>query len=419
MFTRRAFLGSTAAAILAHPVQHASCSETRHKKIAIIASVWHYLSHAQHIGDRFLVGYPHNGEWHKPAIDVASLWVDQKPKNDQSEARAKEFGFKVYPTIGHALRLGGNKLAVDGVLIIAEHGEYPRNKKGQHLYPRYEFFQQVAAVFEKDGRSVPVYNDKHLSYSWEKAKKMVEASKRLGFPMLAGSSVPVTWRVPPLELPYDCDIEDALVVGPGASDNIDYHALEGLQGMVERRRGGETGVKSVQLLEGDSVWDAGDKGIWSKDLLEAALSRSNMLQGVSVEENRPQNLAKNGDLQKLVKKPAVYLIERNDGLRDAFLQLNGALGDFTFAAKLKRVPQIQSTQFYLSPVPNVTYSACLVAKIEEMIETGKAPYPVERTQIVSAILDKCLDSKIMGNKRLETPELDIRYRAPKDSHFCQ
>ena len=75
------------------------------------------------------------------------------------------------------------------MLIIGEHGDYPRNEKGQILYPRYEFFKQCVEVFEKDGRAVPVYNDKHLSYSFEKAKWMVDASKRLKFPMLAGSSL--------------------------------------------------------------------------------------------------------------------------------------------------------------------------------------------------------------------------------------
>ena len=155
----------------------------RRKKLAIVTTVWRYLSHAQHMGDRFLVGYPHEGKWHRPAMDVVALYVDQKPEGDQSAERAQSFGFKVYPTIAEALRCGGPKLAVDGVLIIGEHGNYPKNEKGQILYPRYEFFRQVADVFESDGRAVPVFNDKHLSYSFTKAKAMVDASKRLRFPV--------------------------------------------------------------------------------------------------------------------------------------------------------------------------------------------------------------------------------------------
>ena len=250
------------------------------KRIAVITTVYRYLSHAQHITDRFLVGYPHNGEWRRPAMKVASLYVDQKPPGDQSAERAQEFGFEIYPTIPEALRCGSDRLAVDAVLSIGEHGDYPQNEKGQILYPRYEFFKQCVEVFEKDGRAVPVYNDKHLSYSFEKAKWMIEASRRLKFPMLAGSSLPVTWRLPDLELPLDCEIESALMVGEGrGSDAMDFHALEAMQCMIERRKGGETGVKAVQMIEDDAVWKAGEEGRWSKELLTAALSRSDTPQG--------------------------------------------------------------------------------------------------------------------------------------------
>ena len=102
--------------------------------------------------------------------------------------------------------MGGNKLAVDAVLIIGEHGDYPTNDKGQKLYPRHEFFKQCVEVFEEDGVAVPVFNDKHLSYSFEKAKWMVDASKRLKFPMLAGSSLPVTWRLPDIEISGGADM---------------------------------------------------------------------------------------------------------------------------------------------------------------------------------------------------------------------
>ena len=212
-------------------------------------------------------------------------------------------------------------------------------------------------------------------------------------------------------------IEEALMVGVGGSDPMDYHALEAMQCMVERRRGGETGIRSVQLLEGDAVWKAGEEGRWSRGLLEATLSRSDSLRGVSDLDSRPQDLANNGELAKLVPNPAAYFIEHNDGLRTTLLMLNGALSDFCFAGKLAN-GNIVSTQFFLPPTPNGTYSACLVAQIERMLTTGRAPYPVERTQIASAMLDRCLDSKVQGHRRIETPELAIRYRAPRESSYC-
>lgn len=415
MLSRRMFLGSLAAASACHPASlFAAVPEP--KRIAIITTVWTYLSHAQHMGDRFLVGYPRHGRWHQPPIKVVSLYVDQRPQGDLSGQRAKAHGFTVYPTIAEALRLGGDQLAVDGVLIIGEHGDYHRNVKGQIQYPRYESFQQVVQVLEKAGRSVPVFNDKHLSYNGKKARKMVADSKRLKIPFLAGSSLPVTWRLPAVEVPYGVELEDALMVGVGGSDSHDYHALEAMQCMVERRKGSESGIKSVQVIDGDAVWKAGEAGRWSMRLLEAALSRSDTIQGDTKLDSRPQDLVRNGKLPELVKQPSAYFIERNDGLRTTLLMLNGAVEDFTFAAKIKG-GDIVSTQFFLPPTPNVTYSACLMAQVEELILTGKAPYPVERTEIVSALLDRCLDSRLEGHRRIETPELNITYLAPEESLF--
>src|SRR5438105_1105209 len=189
------------------------------------------------MGERFLVGYPLKGKWHQPELDVVAAYVDQHPQNDLSRKRAAEFGFKIYPTIAEALRCGGDKLAVDAVLVIGEHGNYPTNELGQHLYPRYQFFKQVAEVFKKDGRTTPVFNDKHLSWKWEWAKEMVDTSREMGFPLLAGSSLPHTWRMPAIDMPYGADVEEVLCVAIGGLDSYDFHALETIQCLGERRRG--------------------------------------------------------------------------------------------------------------------------------------------------------------------------------------
>ena len=389
------------------------------KRIAVITTIYRYLSHAQHFADRFLVGYPKEGRWHRPDMKVVSLYVDQKPEGDQSTDRAREFGFSVYSTIAEALRCGGDKLAVDAVLLIGEHGNYPHNEKSQVLYPRYEFFKECVKVFEADGRAVPIFNDKHLSYSFEKAKEMVDDGHRLNFGVLAGSSLPVTWRLPDVELPLECEIEEALMVGVGGSDPMDYHALEAMQCMIERRKGGETGVAAVQLIDGEEVWQAGKEGRWSMELLEAAFSRSDTPCGLTDEDGRTQDMIGNGEIYRLVENPAAYLIEYNDGLQATLLMLNGAVRDYCFAAKLKDEPVPVSTQFFLTPTPNVTYSACLIAKIEELFETGIAPYPAERTLLVSGSLESCLTSRLQGHVRLETPHLNVEYRAPAESQHAR
>jgi hypothetical protein len=413
MLTRREFLGTTALLPLA-----AAAQQRGPIRIAIVTTIYKYLSHGQHIGDRFLVGYPHSGAWHKPNAKVVSLYVDQKPEGDLSEERAKEFGFRVYPTIAETLCCGGKQLACDAVLIVGEHGAYPRNDKGQTLYPRYEFFEQCAKVFREGGRAVPVYNDKHLSFSFEKAQAMVRTSKQLRFPMLAGSSLPVTWRLPDIEMPFGASIEEAVMVGVGGSDAMDFHAFEALQCMVERRKGGESGVKAVQLLDGEKVWEAGKSGLWSQELLSSALSRSDTPLGLTVKDGRTQDLVGSGVLPSLVSRPAAYLIEYRDGLKAAMLMLDGAVQDFNFAASV-RGSGILSTQFFLSPNPNVTYSACLVSKIEEMFVKGQAPYPVERTLLTSGMLEACLTSRVQDHRRLETPQLSVSYDPPAESQYCR
>ena len=248
---------------------------------------------------------------------------------------------------------------------------------------------------------------------------MVDASRRLHFPMLAGSSIPVTWRLPSIELPPGCEIEEAVMIGEGGSDPMDFHALEGLQCMVERRRGGETGVKAVQLLEGEAVWKALDEGRFAKDLLTAALSRSDTPLGLTVTDGRTQDLVASGELQKLATKPAAYFIEYRDGLKATMLMLDGVVKDFNFAARLKGSPVIWSTQFLLTPDPNVTYSACLMHKAGQMFETGVAPYPVERTLLTSGMLESCLTSKLQDHAHLETPHLSVTYKPPRESQFAR
>src|SRR5438128_3676229 len=251
---------------------------TRPKLAAVVTTYFKY-SHAQHIVDRFLDGYGWNGVHHRPAMDLVSLYVDQvDPKTDLSHERAERHpAMKMYPTIAEALTLGGSKLAVDGVVLVGEHGKYPRNEKGQTKYPRYEFFQQIVKVFASSGRSVPVFNDKHLSWNWDWAREMYDTARKMRFPFMAGSSLPVTWRTPSVEMPLGRRISEALCVCYGGVDSYDFHGLETIQCMTERGRGGETGVEWKQAYRSDKVWEALREGVWSRPLMDSALFRSRPL----------------------------------------------------------------------------------------------------------------------------------------------
>jgi hypothetical protein len=420
MLSRRAFLEAAAVGVLVAPAAWSRPGDAR-KKLAIVTTEWRYRSHAWHMGERFLVGYPLAGTWHEPSLHVVSAYVDQTPAGDLSHARAAEFSFAIYPSIAAALRCGSDRLAVDAVLVIGEHGHYPRNELGQTLYPRYQFFQQIVEVFKKEGRAVPVFNDKHLSWKLEWAHDMVKTARTLGFPLMAGSSLPLTWRMPAIDLPRDAEVREALGIGYGGVDSYDFHALEMIQCMVERRRGGETGVTMVQALRGQAVWKAlaagsWEKGGWDPELFQACLCRSQTLAQPPTFSDRYPSPAQ---IRTWVKDPVAYRIEYADGLRATMLLMNGLVSDFTFAARLRGSTSPLSTLFYLPPNPNVGYSAALMAKAEEMFLTGKPPYPVERTLLTTGILSTAMRSLGTDQARLETPYLAIRYRPPQDSGFCR
>ncbi len=353
-------------------------------------------------------------------LEVVSAYVDQTPDNDLSRERSKTFGFPIYSTIAEALRCGGKELAVDAVLIIGEHGDYPNNEWNQKKYPRYEFFMQVIDVFKADGRVVPLFNDKHLSWKWEWAKEMVDTAREMKIPFLAGSSLPVTWRMPSIDMPYGAEVDEILCVAFGGLDSYDFHALEVLQCMAERRKGGETGVASMHAMRGEAVWKAMSTGNWlaggcDRELFNACLCRTQTLaQGPTTSHRFPTQ----EQIQEWVKDPVAYRFEYADGLKATMLLMNGLVADFTFAARLKTQTEPISTLFYLPPNPNVVYSAALMSKAEETFLTGKAPYPIERTLLTSGLVEAGMQSLGQG-KKLETPHLDVRYTSPKESLFWQ
>ena len=393
-------------------------------KIAAVITNYQKFSHGQHIVDRFLEGYGWNGEHHHPPMDLVSLYVDQRDKiqlgPDLTADRAKRFPtMKVYSTIAEALTSGTGQLAVDGVVVVGEHGIYKRNERGQTLYPRYEFMTQIFDVFKSSGKSVPVFNDKHLSWSWDHAKEIYDTSHKLGFPLMAGSSLAVTWRTPSVEFPTGATVREAMCVAYGGVDSYDFHALEALQCMVERRKGGETGVKWVQAYRGENFWNALKESVWPRKLMDAALCRSHTLK--PAREGFNDIFPTDEDMRRMVKDPVAYRYEHTDGLKSTMILLSGLIEDFNFAAQIDGRPAPFSTQMYLPMPPGRTtlanFFSPLVWGMEQMFLTGKATYPVERTLLTTGLTAAGVESLFLGQKRYETPHLAIRYQPTKTSTF--
>ena len=391
---RREFLASAAGTPLLH-------AQAGRKRIACLSSTYHVRSHSDNFITRFLEGYWIHEKYYEPPFEVASLWMDQLHRADIGQRLTRAYGVRITTSIADALTLGTGKLAVDGVILICEHGNYPHNEKQQQLYPRYEYFEQVVKVFKGSGRSCPVFVDKHLSYDWKKAKRMYDWSRELKFPFMAGSSVPVTFRRPDYDPAPGTDMEAALSVGGGwVADGGIFHILETLQAFAERRRGSETGVRGVQMLKGDAVWKAAEQGLWRRELLDAALARRQRARS----DRRPEDM-----------RAVLGLIEYRDGFRGAVLALDG-LSEYLIAVK-PRNRASEATLCYI-PIENSNNFSMLVHGITQMINTGKTPYAVERTLLVSGALAALMDSGYRDGVRVETPELRVAYKAPAKSWYA-
>lgn len=415
--SRRNFLAAASASMVVGAAAAAQesaqtvASKTRQRsddkplRVAAVNSVYRLRSHAYHICGRLIHGYTRNGFHHQPALQLVRMYNDQVPKDDLGEHDGKLYGVEISKTVADALG-GKNGLDVDAVLLIIEHGDYPSNDRQQILYPRFELFQQIVDVFQKSGRSVPVFVDKHLSYDHHKAAKMVQTAREMGFGLMAGSSLPVTWRVPEIEPPLETPFQEGLVTygfDRGVIDVYLFHALESLQCMMERRRGGEAGVKSVQCLQGDAVWKACDAGRWSRTLMEAALRHCDSNNVGPVREN--------------VLNPLAVLIEFNDGARGAVLNLIEQTSEFGFAGVVKDRPELVSTCLFLPAPPAANFFNPLTWNIERFFLTGQSPYPVERTLLTSTLCDLAMRSLHENSRVVSSPALDIRYQSVPDSGF--
>ena len=399
--TRRECLARTGAlaggALMPELLATASWAAGRKVRVAVVFTAFTYRSHAHVIVENFVKPYLFCGKLVEPPMEVVSMWGDQFPEGEIGRQAAKDFNIRLMPTIREALTLGGDKMAVDAVLSIGEHGSYPTNELGQIMYPRKRFFDEIVAVMRETGQVVPLFSDKHLSYRWDWAKEMFDTARSMNIPMLAGSSVPLAERRPMVNIPRGAVFEEALLVHGGGPDAYDFHALEALQSMLEMRKGAETGVSSVQCLQGDAVWKAAEARLWNPTLVEVAL--------------RPELGEKARDWRSMSPNPYLILVRYKDGLIAPLVTVPG--NRWAFAYRVRGETEPTGFEFHVGPWVNRNLFKALSHAIQHLFLTKKAPWPLERTLLTTGMTEAGMQSRHNGGAIQPTPHLEFSYR-PRD-----
>lgn len=398
--SRRHFLRTAAVgSMIPSMVENRSAGQpVRRPRVAVIYTVHFFRSHAFNFLENCLRPLLFNGRLVEPMVEVASLYADQiADDGDLTHDTAHRFRLQYCTRIENALTLGTDSLAVDGVLLIGEHGNYPDNILGQREYPRKRFFDEIVTVMRRSNRFVPIFNDKHLSYRWDWAKEMYDTAQRHRIPFMAGSSVPLAQRRPELEIPPDSMFEEAISIHGGGFESYDFHGLEVLQSMVEARRGGEAGIASVEFLEGDALFRAAEQGRWSRRLAEVALR-------LEFGDNIP-------DLRQPINGQSTHgiLISYRDGLKATVLRVGRSSTRWQFACKLADERQPRATSFYVGPWGNRNLFMALTHAVQQLIVRRESPYPVERTLLTTGALEAAVQSKAQ-RRRILTPHLSIAYQ---------
>lgn len=397
-FELRAICRSVALVLALAAQVIARANEPQTRRVAAIVTEYRHNSHADVLVSRLLLTDMLDGTGRDSPLKLASLYTDQKPDNDISRLLAASHRFPIKSSIEGALTLGTEQLAVDGILLVAEHGDYPFSSTGNHQFPKRRFWNEVLKVFRKTGRVVPVFCDKHLSDNWADAKFIFDSARQLKVPLMAGSSVPGTWRYPPADVTRGAKISEIVAFTYGTTDAYGFHGLEAVQALAEQRHGGETGVRSVQCLLGDAAWKAIDERMVDPDLFAAALKRD-------------PRYEKGGTIdRKAVRQPKLMIVNYKDGLRAFLIEVNDAMGNWTAAWRYQADRRIESTLFWTQEGRPAAHFTVMLHAIEKMMLTGEPVWPAERTLLTSGTLDALLQSQSRGGASIATPYLNVVYQ---------
>lgn len=370
-------------------------------KIAVIATIWFPFSHADVIVTRWIQPFPTDATagWPRSDSTIASVFLEQTPANDIGRQICATHGIPVTKTIREALTLGGEKLAIDAVLLIGEHGDYPSNEFGQKLYPRKQMFDAIAAVFRETGQTVPVFNDKHLSWDFGLSAEMIATARELDFPLFAGTSLTHCPYDPGLPLSSGESVSEVVALFFEDPEHYGYHSMEFVQSLIERRPGGETGVAALRYLNDQAVRDALASGEIPSDLLLSTLGRLGYPDDPSTTDFF---LSRSEDL-------VGYQLKYRDGLQVTHLRIPKVVLNWAAAVRTTE-GDIRSCQVVTGGSTNFYNNfARLNAQIDEFFSSHQPASPVLRTHLVAGCLQLALQAQKQSGQWIETPSLALAY----------
>lgn len=340
-------------------------------RIAVVATVYRPDSHADVIVSRWLKPFhtDHLYGW-EPKTQIASIYVEQIPENDMAVAKCKEFDVLHAKSIEEALTLGGEELAVDAILLIGEHGDYPVTPYLQKMYPRKELLDAVVDLFRRKGKIVPIFFDKHFSYNTAYAHEMYWTVRDMGIPFFGGSSLPFAGLAPaPLTFEGRPPVKEVVAIYHDSVEAYLYHALEVNESAISEMSG-NCGVQSVVAWGGESFWKAVDEGAFSWELLEELTTRLGEKHG-SLEAYRKLRAERDDQV-------AGYQFTGCDGVKTTFVWHRTALPNWAFAVEHEG-GEVQVTGVEAAGREHFFgHFANLNRLIQDFFLTGKAPAPLER-----------------------------------------
>lgn len=369
----------------------------QHPRLAVVTTVFRPLSHADVILSRWFDARSSdaNWGWRGSRCDIATFFAAQTPDNDMARDWCEKYGVRQTASIREALTQGGENLAVDGVLLIAEHGDYPWNEKRQKLYPRREFFDEVVAVFRASGRAVPMFFDKHLSWNCDEALAMAATLGELEIPFLSGSSLPHVGFRPVLPMPDAATSETLLSLFPGGAESYGYHSIE-IALRVRAALGRASEPTRVTLWRGEAVWQQLENNAQWHGLTAAILPMTTRFDDISA-----ARAAERKEIESL-EDELLFRIEFADETTSLHLRLADGSGEFGSALARNdgtvwtgRVAAGDAASFY-------AHFATQNALIEELMWSGQSSVPLQRSLCSTLLINRVMDA-------LQTPGLPLAF----------